>query len=66
MMVSFGGSEFFHAKIKELEAMFPFGSRKTQSFVFTGIEMHQQSDNSIVMSQKIHVQNHPNSHSLST
>ena len=38
--------------IKELEALFPFGSRKTQSFVFTGIEMHQQSDHSIVMSQE--------------
>ena len=39
-----GGSEFFHAKIKELEALFRFGSRKTQSCVFRGIEMHQQSD----------------------
>ena len=50
-----GGSEFFHAKIKELEALFPFGSRKTKSFVFTGLEMHQRSDHSSVMSQEKYI-----------
>ena len=50
-----GGDEFFQAKIKELEAKFPFGSQKSQSFVFTGIEMRQLSDYSITMSQEKYV-----------
>ena len=50
-----GGNQYFHEMIKRLEAKFPFGSRKTQSFVFTGIEMHQQNDHSIVMSQEKYV-----------
>ena len=50
-----GGNQYFHEMIKRLEAKFPFGSRKTQSFVFTGIEMHQQNDYSIVMSQEKYV-----------
>ena len=50
-----GGNEVFHAKIKELETKFPFGSRKTQSFVFTGIEMNQQGDHSMIMSQEKYI-----------
>ena len=50
-----GGNQYFHEMIKRLEAKFPFGSRKTQSFVFTGIEMHQQNDYPIVMSQEKYV-----------
>ena len=47
-----GGDSYFQSQVKALEAKFPFGSRKSQSFVFTGIEMSQQSDSSIVMSQE--------------
>ena len=50
-----GGDAFFQSKIKELEAKFPFGSQKSQNFVFTGIEMRQLSDYSITMSQDKYV-----------
>ena len=50
-----GGDSYFQSQVKALEAKFPFGSRKSQSFVFTGIEMSQQSDSSIVMSQEKYV-----------
>ena len=50
-----GGDSYFQSQVKALEAKFPFGSRKSQSFVFTGIEMSQQNDSSIVMSQEKYV-----------
>ena len=50
-----GGDKYFQSKISELEKVFPFGSRKSQSFVFTGIEMYQESDKSIVMSQEKYI-----------
>ena len=50
-----GGDKYFQAKIQELEKKFPFGSRKSQSFVFTGIELHQQNDHSIIMSQEKYI-----------
>ena len=50
-----GGDEFFQSKIDQLEAKFPFGSKKSQSFVFTGIELNQMSDKSITMSQEKYV-----------
>ena len=50
-----GGDKYFQSKISELEKTFPFGSRKSQSFVFTGIEMCQENDNSITMSQEKYI-----------
>ena len=50
-----GGDSYFQSKIAELEQKFPFGSKKSQQFVFTGIEMKQLSDYSILMSQEKYV-----------
>ena len=50
-----GGNEFFHQQIRKLEQKFPFGSRKSQRFVFTGIQMTQENDYSITMSQENYI-----------
>ena len=50
-----GGDHRFHEKVKQLEAKFPFGSHKTSAFTFTGIEVTQQGDKSIHMSQSAYV-----------
>ena len=50
-----GGDEHFQAAIHELEKKFPFGAKKSQQFVFTGIEMNQLNDHSIVMSQEKYI-----------
>ena len=50
-----GGSEIFEAKVRQLEAKFPFGSHKVSSFTFTGIEMTQHHDYSISMNQSAYV-----------
>ena len=46
-----GGDAYFHQKIEELQKVLPFGSRKHQSFVFTGIQLEQFPDHSIRASQ---------------
>eukprot|EP00435_Cladocopium_sp_Y103_P027063 s784_g6.t1 len=50
-----GGNEFFLEQLRKLEKRYPFGSKKNQSFVFTGIEMHQNADFSIQLSQEKYV-----------
>ena len=50
-----GGNEQFQEKMKQLEKKFPFGSKKSQHFVVTGIEMNQHNDYSITMSQENYV-----------
>ena len=50
-----GGDEFFRKQISKLEAKYPFGSKKSKSFTFTGIDMQQQPDNSIYLSQTKYV-----------
>ena len=50
-----GGDEYFEEQLAKLEAVFPFGSKKSQNFVFTGIEMTQQHDRSIILSQEKYV-----------
>ena len=52
-----GGSKRFEDKIRELEATFPFGSRRTGKFTFTGIELQQHADKSISLSQSAYVKN---------
>eukprot|EP00435_Cladocopium_sp_Y103_P043473 s1016_g12.t1 len=54
-----GGDEYFHQQIQKLEAKYPFGSKKSRSFTFTGIDMQQQPDNSIRLSQSKYVNNIP-------
>ena len=46
-----GGDQFFDQQIAKLEAKFPFGSKKTGQFTFTGVDIDQNPDKSIVMSQ---------------
>ena len=50
-----GGDKYFQAALQELEKKFPFGSKKSQSFVFTGIEMNQLHDHTITMSQEKYI-----------
>eukprot|EP00435_Cladocopium_sp_Y103_P007543 s1620_g2.t1 len=50
-----GGDEYFQQQIAKLEAKYPLGSKKSKSFTFTGIDMQQQPDNSIHLSQTKYV-----------
>lgn len=50
-----GGDQYFEEQISKLEAKFPFGSKKVGQFTFTGVEMNQQADKSIIMSQSKYV-----------
>ena len=50
-----GGNEYYHHKIAMLEKKFPFGSKKMSNFTFTGIEINQRADSSIVLSQSAYV-----------
>eukprot|EP00435_Cladocopium_sp_Y103_P035320 s3392_g9.t1 len=50
-----GGDEVFMSKLSALERKFPFGSHKISAFTFTGIEVSQQPDKSINLSQSSYV-----------
>ena len=50
-----GGDAYFHSQISKLETKYPFGSKKSKSFTFTGIEMYQHPDKSIELSQTKYV-----------
>lgn len=50
-----GGNQRFQQKIDELEEKYPFGSKKSSNFTFTGIELSQQSNGNIVLSQSKNV-----------
>lgn len=50
-----GGNSRFDKVISELEKKYPFGSKKVQSFTFTGIEMFQHPNKSISLSQSSYV-----------
>ena len=54
-----GGNQFFQEKIDLLEQKYPFGSKKTSAFTFTGIEMAQRGDHSIVLNQSSYVRKIP-------
>ena len=54
-----GGNAYYDSKIQELEKKFPFGSRKIANFTFTGIEVCQQGDASIVLNQSAYVRKIP-------
>ena len=53
-----GGNEKFLEKIKALEEKYPFGAKKMGNFTFTGIDLHQHPDKSIVLSQSKYVPKH--------
>ena len=50
-----GGNQRFQRVLDELEKTYPFGSKRIQQFVFTGIEMQQHSNKSISLSQSKYV-----------
>ena len=50
-----GGNEQFMAQIQKLEQKYPFGAKKMGSFTFTGIDLHQNPDKSIELSQSKYV-----------
>ena len=49
------GSELFHSKLLQLERKFPFGSRKSRNFTFTGLKIDQKDDHSIWVNQEQYV-----------
>ena len=45
------GNEKFHMVLKDLEKQYPFGSKKSKDFVFTGLRIKQAEDFSITVDQ---------------
>jgi hypothetical protein len=54
-----GGNDYFKQQIAALEKKYPFGSKKTTAFTFTGIDLQQRGDHSIVLSQSAYVRKIP-------
>ena len=50
-----GGNHRFQTVLQELEKKYPFGSKRVQQFVFTGIDMQQHANKSISLSQSKYV-----------
>ena len=50
-----GGDQVFSDAVDQLEKTFAFGSKKSQAFTFTGIELSQRPDGGIVLSQSAYV-----------
>lgn len=50
------GDHVYQKAIKQLEQKYPFGSHRKKSFVFTGIQIDQQDDGTIALSQKEYVE----------
>lgn len=53
------GDQTFHEAIQNLEKKFPFGSKKHQNFVFTGIQITQNADFSIDLDQRKYIEDIP-------
>ena len=51
----YGGDSVFLEVLKKLQKKYPFGAEKLGSFTFTGVEMCQKGDKSIVLSQSEYV-----------
>ena len=50
-----GGDSDFEILLKKLESKYAFGSHKTGTFTYTGIELSQKGDGSVIMSQSAYV-----------
>ena len=57
-----GGNQRFQTVLGELEKKYPFGSKRVQQFVFTGIDMQQHANKSISLSQSRYVREIPSIH----
>ena len=55
----YGRNSYFHEQISKLGKKYPFGSKKSKAFTFTGIELFQHPDNSIELSQTKYVNQIP-------
>ena len=49
------GSTYFQQKLNELETRFPFGSKKSRDFTFTGLKIHQKENYAIEVDQTQYV-----------
>ena len=54
-----GGDQVFQQAIKALEIKFPFGSQRQGSFTFTGVNIHQEHNGDILLSQKEYINDIP-------
>ena len=54
-----GGDEYFHQQIEKLREKLPFGSFKQKRFVFTGIQLDQLPDFSVMCSQADYIRQIP-------
>ena len=54
-----GGDKHFQQAIKALETKFPFGSQRQGSFTFTGVNIHQEHNGDILLSQKDYINDIP-------
>lgn len=50
------GDSEFHKLIGQLEQKYPFGSRSSNDFVFTGIHVHQRDDHTIDLGQTKYIE----------
>jgi hypothetical protein len=51
----YAGNQYFHQKLELLEKKYPFGSKRINNFIFTGIDIQQSSDGTIHLSQSKYV-----------
>ena len=54
-----GGDQVFSQASKNLEKRFPFGSQRTGSFTFTGVQIQQEHNGDITINQKDYINNIP-------
>jgi hypothetical protein len=54
-----GGDQYFYKQLESLKQVLPFGSFKQRKFVFTGIQLEQLPDFSIMASQEEYVKSIP-------
>ena len=54
-----GGDSVFEAAINKLETLFPFGSKRERSFVFTGLQLDQEINGDITLNQKDYINDIP-------
>ena len=54
-----GGDSVFHQTIQALERKYPFGSQRQGSFTFTGVQIHQEHNGEIHLSQKEYINDIP-------
>jgi hypothetical protein len=54
-----GGDKHFQQAIKALETKFPFGSQRQGSFTFTRVNIHQEHNGDILLSQKDYINDIP-------